>query len=74
MRIGTNFRNQLYILDVSELKSYSLKVLNPPADFIRDGFGIAAIDENNYVMYGGYHTNEVGDIVDIFPLCTHFRL
>jgi hypothetical protein len=59
--INTSFETQMIILDLAELISYNVHVQGITDGLLRTGFGIAAFNERDFIIYGGY--NEYGGLV-----------
>jgi tRNA A-37 threonylcarbamoyl transferase component Bud32 len=59
--INTSFETQMIILDLAEIISYNVHVQGKTDGLFRTSYGIAAFNERDFIIYGGY--NEYGGLI-----------
>jgi hypothetical protein len=70
--LNTNFPEKILLLDVEEMKSYTVRVSN---DFVLDkriGYGLSSLNSNTFIIGGGYIQSTdltVSEIAPEYHLC-----
>lgn len=67
-----NFKTQMILLDIEGLTSYPLNVIGQNSDILREGFGLAPINETTYLVYGGF--NSGNERIQDLPVLTDFGI